>query len=173
MCDVDSKNLDNEKYNFQYLKFCDMHQIAMQGTLEQQVQYSQHAVCNAFHTVNFGGQDYGLLFATPPDILHVVRKGIVEWSVKTVLDYLTDKTKEKLDDLAIKFKNKHWQKHKQTFPKISFASGFTNLSNIKAAEWVGILYFMCILVQEEKGWDIIDKALQKGGNGETDRKSVV
>ena len=42
MCDVDSKNLDNEKYNFQYLKFCDMHQIAMQGTLKQQVQYENH-----------------------------------------------------------------------------------------------------------------------------------
>ena len=53
MCDVDSKNLDNEKYNFQYLKFCDIHQIAMQGTLEQQVKYSQHAIYNAFHAVNF------------------------------------------------------------------------------------------------------------------------
>ena len=31
MCDVNSKNLDNEKYKFKYLKFCDMHQIAMQG----------------------------------------------------------------------------------------------------------------------------------------------
>ena len=64
ICDVDSKNLDDENYNFQYLKICDMHQISVQGTLEQQVQYSQHAVCNAFHAVNFGGQDYGLLFAT-------------------------------------------------------------------------------------------------------------
>ena len=97
MCDVDSKNLDNEKYNFQYLKFCGMHQIAMQGTLEQQVQYSQHAVCNEFHAVNFGGQDYGLLSATPPDILHVVRKGIVEWSVKAVTEQLTDTTKAELE----------------------------------------------------------------------------
>ena len=66
----------------------------MQSTLEQQVQYSQHVVCNVFHVINFGGQDYGLLFATPPDILHVVRKGIVEWSVKTALDYLSDKPKK-------------------------------------------------------------------------------
>ena len=107
-----------------------MHQIAMQGTAEQQFKYSQHAVCNAFHLVNFGGQDRGLLFATPPDILHVVRKGIVEWSAKTVINHLTDKTKAELDNLAIRFKNNHRQKYKQTFPKISFASGFTNLSNI-------------------------------------------
>ena len=123
-----------------------MHQIAMQGTEEKQIEYSQHAACNAFYNVNFGGQDCGLLFATPPDILHVVRKGIIEWSVKTVIDHLTDNTKAKLDGLAIEFKNTHHQKHKQTFPKISFASGFNNLSNIKASEWVGILYLICILV---------------------------
>ena len=67
----------------------------------------------------------------------------------------------------IEFKNKHRQKHKQTFPKISFASGFTNLSNIRASEWVGILYLICILVQQDKRWDIINNALQRGGNGET------
>ena len=102
----------------------------MQGTVEQQLQYSQHAVCNEFHLINFGGQECGLLLATPPDILHVVRKGIVEWSAKTIINYLTDKTKAELDNLAIRFKNNHCQKYKQTFPKISFASGFTNLSNI-------------------------------------------
>ena len=77
-----------------------MHQFAMQGTKDEQDNYLQHAVCNAFHKVNFGGQDCGLLFATLPDILHVVRKGIVEWSVKTVLNYLTDKAKRELDELA-------------------------------------------------------------------------
>ena len=82
----------------------------------------------------------------------VVCKGIVEWSVKTVLNYFTDKSKAKLDHLAIELKNKHQQKHKNTFPKISFASGFTNLSNICASEWVGILYLMCILVQTNQGW---------------------
>merc|ERR1711884_690327 len=139
----------------------------MQGTMDQQFKYSQHAVCNAFHLVNFGGQDRGLLFATPPDILHVVRKGIVEWSAKTVINHFTDKTKAELDNLAIRFKNNHRQKYKQTFPKISFASGFTNLSNIRASEWVGILYLLCILVQENRGWEIVNNALVNGGNGDT------
>lgn len=84
-----------------------MHQIAMQGTAEQQIQYSPHVVYNAFHAVNFGGKDCGFLFATLLDILHVIRKRIVEWLAKTVLNYFTDKIKEKLDDLAIKFKNNH------------------------------------------------------------------
>ena len=124
-------------------------------------------MCNAFHLVNFGGQDRGLLFATPPDILHVVRKGIVEWSAKTVINHLTYKTKAELDNLAIRFKNNHRQKYKQTFPKISFASGFTNLSNIQASECVFILYLLCILVQENKGWKIVNNALVNGGNGDT------
>ena len=28
-------NLDDEKYNFPYLKFCDMHQVALNGNLAQ------------------------------------------------------------------------------------------------------------------------------------------
>jgi len=86
MCDVNSKNLDNEKYTCKYLCFNDMHEIAMNGTKKQSKKYSQHQVYNAFMKVDFGNQQYGLLHCTPPDILHVVRKGIVEWSVKAVID---------------------------------------------------------------------------------------
>ena len=40
------------------------------------------------------------------------------------------------------------------------------MSNIRASEWVGILYLMCILVQKESGWNIINTSLLKGGNKE-------
>ena len=168
MCNVNSENLDNPTFNYEYLKFSDMHHIALHGTKEQRVQYSQHDINNAFHAVNFGGQERGLLFATPPDILHVVRKGIVEWSVKSVLEHLTDGPKAQLDELAIEFKNTHRQQYRNAFPKTSFASGFTNLSNIRASEWVGILYLMCILAQKGVAWDIIDNALKKGNNGKVE-----
>ena len=165
MCNVDGENLDNEKCNFTYLKFSDMHQIALHGDKDERKKYSQHKVANAFHDVTFGVQDYGLLHSTPPDILHVVRKGIVEWSVKAVIDNLTDTTKAKLDALTKTFHNQHHQKHRKSFPKTNFPSGFTNLSNIRASEWVGILYLLVILSQSEDGWFTIQKALQKGGNG--------
>ena len=71
---VHSLNLDNKRYKFKYIKFCDLHQILMQRTEEQQIQYSQYAVSSAFHAINFGAQDCGLLFVTPLDILHVVTK---------------------------------------------------------------------------------------------------
>ena len=85
MCDVDSNNLDEENYDYTYLTFADMHTIATNGTDEERQKYSQHEVINAFHNISFGGQEYGLLACTPPDILHVVRKGIVEWSAKAVI----------------------------------------------------------------------------------------
>ena len=46
-------------------------------------------------------------------------------------------------------------------------SGFTNLSNTRASEWVGILDLLIILAQSETGRILIDNALLKGGNGET------
>ena len=164
MCDVNSANLDNEKYDCTYLRFADMHSIATNGTDEQRQMYSQHEVTNAFYNINFGGQEYGLLGCTPPDILHVVRKGIVEWSVKAVLENLTDTSKAGLDSLALNFHQSHHQIQRKHFPKTNFASGFTNLSNIRSSEWVGILYLLVILAQSADGWNIINDALLKGGN---------
>ena len=77
MCDVDGENLDNENYSCTYLKFCDMHHIALNGTDEERKQYSIHQVANAFHNITFGLKEYGILHSTPHDILHVVRKCIV------------------------------------------------------------------------------------------------
>lgn len=130
MCDVNSENLDNPIYNFNYLKFSNLHHIALHGTEEERRKFSQHEINNAFYNVNFGGQDKGLLFATPPDILHVLQKSIVEWSVKAVINNITDGPKEILDNLAIEFKRNHCQQYQKIFPKTSFASGFTNLSNV-------------------------------------------
>ena len=151
MCDVNGENLDNEKYKYTYLKQSEMHHIAMHGTDEQQRLYSQHKLLNAFHNINFGGQKYGLLGCTRPNILHVIRKGIVEWSVKTVLENLTDTKKALLDDLAIAFCQTHRQKYRNIFPKTSFPNGFTNLSNLQAHEWVGVLYLLVILSQTVHG----------------------
>ena len=105
MCDVDGENLDKETCNFTYLKFSNMHQIALHGDKDERKKYSQNKVSNAFHDITFGIHIYGLLHSTPPDILHVVRKGIVEWYVKAVIDNLTDTTKEKLDALTKTFHN--------------------------------------------------------------------
>ena len=96
MCDVNSDNLDDEKCKFNYLSFDEMHHIAINGTEEQRVKYYQHKVANAFWDINLGKQKYGLLGCTPPDILHVVRKGIVEWSARAVIENLSTNTKKNI-----------------------------------------------------------------------------
>ena len=166
MCNVTSINLDNEMFKYKYLKQSDMHNIAMNGTDEQRKAFSQHKVFNACQNVNFGGQEFGVLGCTPPDILHVVRKGIVEWSVRAVIDNLTDTNKAKLDNLTIIFHNQHRQRYRYEFPKTNFPSGFTNLSNVRASEWIGILYLLVILSQTQEGWDVINNALVSGNNGQ-------
>ena len=78
MCDVNGINLDKEEIKFKYLAFEDMHHIAINGTDETGEQYSVHNVVNASHDVHLGHGRYGLLHSTPPDVLHVIRKGVVE-----------------------------------------------------------------------------------------------
>ena len=70
-----------------------MHQIALHGNKNERKVYSQHNISNAFYDVTFGIQIYGLLYTIPPDISHVIRKIIVEWSIKVVIGNLTDTTK--------------------------------------------------------------------------------
>ena len=52
MCDVNGGNLDDERYEYTYLKKSDMHHIAMHGIDEQQRLYSQHKLFDAFHNIN-------------------------------------------------------------------------------------------------------------------------
>ena len=73
--------------------------------------------------------------------------------------------KNKLDALTKTFHNWHHQKDRKLFPKTNFLTGYTNLSDIRAAEWVGILYLLVILSQSGDGWFPIKKALKEGGNG--------
>ena len=85
-----------------------MHHIVLYGTNVQILKFSQHELANALNNVNFSGQEYGLLRCTPPDILHVVEKGIVEQSIKLMLEKFTNSTKARLNNLAIVF-NSHYQ----------------------------------------------------------------
>ena len=86
---------------------------------------------------------------------------------------MTNGTTKSLDQLSINFQNIHSKKQKQTFPKISFTSGLTNLINTRASKWVRILYLMCILVQKESGYNIINNTLLNGGNKEVSDISYV
>ena len=76
-CNVNSPNLDNERCNSIYQKFHDMYNIALNGSQDERKLFSQHAVFNAFYNANFCGQIYGLLCFTPPNILHVIRKELL------------------------------------------------------------------------------------------------
>ena len=78
MCDVDLNDFNNSNYHCTYLKSSDLQHIALHGTEDGRKQYYQHQVANTFHDINFGGQDYRLLCSILPDILTVIRKGIIE-----------------------------------------------------------------------------------------------
>ena len=127
MCDVNGIDLDNQGIKFKYLSFDYMLHIAINGIDETRKQYSVHSVINAVYDVNLGHEKYRLLHSTQPDVLHVIQKGIIKWSMREVIENLPDKTKVKLDNLAINFHATYPQKYCTTFPKTSFPSGFTTL----------------------------------------------
>ena len=88
-------------------------------------------------------------------------KRIIEWFVKAIIDNLTNTKKAKSDALTKYCHNLHHSKHKNIFPRTNFLSGYTNLKNVRASKWVGILYLLVILSQSGDGWILVENVFQR------------
>ena len=61
---------------------------------------SQHNVTNAFANVDFGVPGLGIINATPLDMLHTFRQGLVVYSLGICLDLLGRNKRAELDGLC-------------------------------------------------------------------------
>jgi hypothetical protein len=149
-----------------------MHNIAINGTLEERQAVSQHDVYNAFADIEIGDPRYKIFGSVPTDPMHSLRKGIMERSMNLIFDCMTDKQKIHLDELAKRFDRNHRQTARKSFPQTTFSNGVTSLAKQTAAESCGQVFLLVCLSQFDDGWSLLNNALMcKGQN--TDLSEVL
>ena len=160
VCNVMDDSLSNPDCVYEINDSVALTAIQQLGSKDDCQSLSVHQVDNAFHSITMGGPSNGIFTATPPDMLHVVRKGIMERLVRAILDQMTPTENATLDRMAHHYHATQRQRCKMLYPKMSFTSGFTNLSYVQAHEWVGILFLLVTLAQTNEGWRLLDIALR-------------
>lgn len=116
---------------------------------------SAHLVLNAFHNVNFGGDEFRIYGATPTNLMHAFQSGLIPYLVKMAVDPLSPKNKKLLDDLVDHLLGGLHSSEKDQYPRFNFSHGFTNLTMITSDEWPGMLFALLLVLQTEDGVDIM------------------
>ena len=120
---------------------------------------SQHKIPNhAFQNIDFGVNIHGISGATPNDILHGLKLGIIHYIMEVFLTDLKGKASNYLD-MALKETLPHLkQGGNQHFPRLYFPNGITSLSNVTADESHGILFVTYLLCLTKQGKDALAHA---------------
>ena len=103
--------------------------------------------------------DRGIFGATPVEIRHAFRKGLVEMVTYVVIDNVLPSKNAALDRIALRFHKAQRQSFCNSFSSTTFCDGMANISKISAAERLGLVFLCVILGHYEEGWTILLKAL--------------
>ena len=138
-CDIATNDTDNPMATCVYITQQRIQDLIDRNDLDGLLKLSHHWVQNAWHWVDFGGDKYGVHGATPPEPLHWLQLGLIQYAIIGFLKRCTDSTKRKIDDfiklLVVSLKHQSVR----DMPPVDFPRGVTSVSNIKAYEHVGIM----------------------------------
>jgi hypothetical protein len=125
-------------------KLCDriLHQV-----------YGNHVVDNAFFGLDFGRTRDGIFRATLTDILHTIQEGIVPKLLQVFYGLMGDKQRTEVDDLVQAFfcEGHNRSSERNSYPRVSFTRGYTQLTMLSADERVGQLFVLALLLQTKSG----------------------
>ena len=111
---------------------------------------ASHTVINAFHGADFGCNKAGILGATPVDPMHCFLIGLLKYIMKLAVGNLPPSKKAMLDAIIDKIFVGLRTSEKGNFPRSCFSKGFTNLTQITADEWTGMLMTLLLSVRISK-----------------------
>ena len=144
-----------------WVKEEEMMGVIARNDKDELAKYSQHSIpLHAFRSIDFGGNPYGIYGATPSDNLHVVKLGIMKYTLEIFLEqelknsgkfYLNQALTNTLPHLKQGAINK--------FPRMYFPSGITSLGNTTAEEVLGIMFVIYLLCNTTQGRDAVLKNL--------------
>lgn len=143
---------DTEK-ECHWVEMDEMMDVIERNNKAELTRYSQQYIPNhAFRHIDFGCNPHGIYGATPNDILHGVKLGIMKYVLEIFIDeelnnsaryYLDEALKELLPHLK--------QGGNSQFPRMYFPNGICSLTNTTAEELVGMMFITYILCITNKG----------------------
>jgi len=136
-----------------------MDQREREAAHEKLKSWSIHRVRNAFDVMNvpMGANEKGITQALGTDMMHASDSGFIPYITKCVVDPITARPKEQLDQLVDVMLSRQKSTLRDQFPRTNFSHGFTNLTRLTADEKVGALFTLLILLHTRAGYHILEK----------------
>ena len=132
----------------------------------------QHRHKSAFIGIEFGANDRGIFGATPTDLMHAFLEGVVKYIMREFGNQMTPSEKAEIDYLVDELFARHKSSEHQNYPRTNFTHGFTNLTQLTAEEWPGMVLTLLILNQFERGREILATVFEEAGTVEPDQLVV-
>ena len=154
-CNVTTEDAD--KHNV-YCEFLSQKELQLKAERDLNENYSFRKLkTNAWNSVYFGEQPYGINGATPPEPLHAFLLGIIDYLPKTLYHRLTDKMIRELD-LVVANIAKETQRNQsdRTMPSVTpFVHGIKEAKKLTAKEKLAKCFLIYLGMQTKHFQDIV------------------
>lgn len=129
----------------------------------QLLRLSTHNVDNAFFDVEFGCNPFGILAATPPDLMHMFELGILSYLLQIFVGTMTPTVKEELDAYMDRLFQNIRSSERANHYRYDFTRGATSLTLLNAHHWPGLTMVYLITLLTEEGKKICKSSFTENG----------
>ena len=137
-----------------YIKASYLTSLRIRNDIETLKSLAFHNVTNAFDSVSFGANEYGIHRATPSEVLHSLQKGLYLYALdgfyskmggQSIIDFLECLVQRVSADCV--------HQSDRNMPRLKFANGIQSYANLQAHETTGVLLLIVISLHCKIGWD--------------------
>ena len=155
-CNIQSEQLSNPDAKFKLLRQKTINRYIVRKDKERLKKISQHNVRNAFMDVDFGVPGVGIIDSIPSDLMHLLKQGLINYSLKIFFAVIPKKVKTGLDGMTREFRQKCRQSVLKKYPAFNAYCGVTNVNNMTCDERMGVLFLLTVMLLNEEVWEKLE-----------------
>ena len=174
MCNAGPQHLARPKVGMcKRLKMQDMMDFVTSNDLDSLYKLYQAPHWIAWYDLNYGGNPEGIFSAAcPPEALHALENGIFLHLLKELFHQIMSRKSSGMLDNHVGTWNtlpgQHYVRshHIDGYPRLLFTNGISSMSDLKADDWVGIVFCIiiaCLQVEGKKIYYLMLKLIMKYG----------
>jgi hypothetical protein len=117
---------------------------------------SAHCCDNAFFFMKFGHNPFGIMLATPSDMMHLFESGIVKHYCQIFVDSMSTDVRVRVDNLmeTLFCLQRTTLSNSQNFLCTNFRGGATRLMMLSSHHWPGMMFTFLLLLLTPRGAEI-------------------